>query len=612
MYLNSNKNPNYWILDIEANSLTPDVIWCVVLRNCSTGEVLDFLNKESFLSWLDEHQSSFFFVGHNILSYDIPWLNKLWGTDISYDRCVDTLTLSLLYNPALVGGHSLEAWGHRLKFPKQEYNDWSKFTEEMLKYCRNDCELTYRVFVALTNKMYKMGYSEKSCEIEHKIRVIINEQQEHGFWFDKERAKSLRDELRERQSHLTEQIQELFPPTLTLVNECSFRRNKDGSLPLRIKKAISRYHSVVVDEVTGIYKCYSLIEFNIGSPKQRVERLLELGWEPKKFTSKGFPQVDEDALVRFQEGLQEQKDERSKVVGAIAEWLVLQGRSSMIETWLNNLGPDSRIHGRVNSCGATTRRLTHFSPNSANIPSGAKAKYGHECRALWGVEPDRGLILVGADASGLENVGLLHYLNNKEAEKLLAQKKPNDVHTLNARRLTEALGKEIDREWGSKTSFYAALYGAYPPKLASIVKGTKKEGEIVQEIILSSIPGLPNLIKEIQYEWKSNRGRLVTIDGGYVQCPSSSASLNYKIQSLGACVMKLAAILLYEEATKQGLWFKFVGNIHDEFQMETLEEDGDRLGKLAVWSMEEAARQLKFNLPLSGEYKLGQSWDDTH
>lgn len=287
----------------------------------------------------------------------------------------------------------------------------------------------------------------------------------------------------------------------------------------------------------------------------------------------------------------------------------------MIETWLNNLGDDSRIHGKIMTCGAGSRRMIHNKPNTANVPHPKKAKYGKEVRDLWCVETWLDYIEVGADAAGLENVGLLHYLHDRYRDKtaaLLAQEKPNDVHSMNARRLTEALQRVIDREWGAKTSYYAALYGAYPKKLGEIVKGTKKEGETVQDIILNSVPGLKELTDRCQREWDENDGRLKTIDGGYVLCPNRSASLNYKVQSLGAIVMKLAQILLWKRAKLEGLWFKFVGTIHDEWQKVTKKEDGERLGKMACECISEAAVQLKFKLPLGGNYAIGTSWGECH
>lgn len=606
-------------MDLEADGLKPENIWVVCLQNLKTEQELTFYKKEDFNAWLDKHPEEIF-IGHNIISFDIPCLNRLWDTRIDVvGRSVDTLVLSYLYNAALEGGHSLESYGLRLKYPKGDFDDWSKLTPEMVKYCQQDVRLAKKVYQALCDKMLRIGFSELSCSIEHKIRVLLDEQQKNGFYFDRARAEDFRTDLRRRQSDIAESIHKLFPPDDTLVKECPFRRNKDGSLPTRIEKARNKYHRVVVDEQQGVYRCYDLVPFNLGSPKQRVQKLLSLGWVPEKFTKtkteefpQGFPQVDEDALVAFAKisGRQE--------VQALSEWLVLQGRASMLDTWFNNLGSDSRIHGKVITCGASTRRMTHSSPNTANIPSAHKAKYGKECRSFWTVEPNKGLVLVGYDASGLETAGLCHYLNNSSATDILLRPKPDDIHTANSRRLSEALGWECDREWAAKTSWYAWLYGAYEPKLGSIVGASKhgmsekKAGEIVVNTFFRNVPGLKELIDDVQGEWNASAGLLRTIDGGYVRCHSLNAALNYKIQSAGAIVMKLTSILLDEEAKKLGIPFKKCADIHDEAQLEVEERYAEELGKLAVYSITKAGVQLGFKVPLTGDFKVGNSWDETH
>lgn len=600
-YLN-NKNPELvWALDIEADSLTPSVIWVCCVRNLKTEEELTFYDKDTFNTWL---KPEFVFVGHNILSFDIPCLQRLWGVGALLECCVDTLVLSYLYNPALEEGHSLEAWGNRLKFPKGEYNDWSKLTPEMVEYCRQDVRLTIKVYEALKKKMLKLGYSDLSCKIEHKIRVVIDEQQSNGFYFHRERAESFRNHLRDEQARLSSEITKLFPPRRTKVAEYTFRTRKDGSPSASYEMHRNKYSDLVHNG--DKYECYELVPFNLGSPKQRVERLLEIGWEPDKFTKKGFPQVDEESLVRFAE------KSGHPAIQAMAEWLVIQGRASMLDTWFNNLGDDSRIHGRIFTCGATTRRMTHNSPNTANIPSGSKAKYGHECRSFWGVQPGSGLSLVGYDAAGLETAGLCHYLNNPKATEILLRPKPDDIHTSNARRLSEALGRPVDREWGAKTSWYAWLYGAYPPKLGSIVKGSPADGDIVIDTFFRNVPGLKKLIEDIKYEFRHNQGRLETIDGGYVLCPSEGAALNYKIQSAGAIVMKLTSILLREEARKHGIVFRKVGDIHDEGQLEVTRDQASALGMLAVDCIASAGRVLGFNVALTGDFKIGETWAETH
>ena len=609
-YLKQEEPEKVWVLDIESDGFDPTVIYCVCVKNLGTGEVKSFLDKESFNAF---HSPDYRYIGHYILNFDVPVINRLWNTGIDLSVCIDTIVLSYLYNPGIDGGHSLDAWGHRLGILKGSFSDWSKFTPEMLSYCIQDVEVTYELYKQLTSKMLRLGYTELSADIEHKIRLIINEQEKYGCWFDVERAKVFRDFLESEQSRLADDIRKLFPERRTKVAEYRLRRRKDGSVAAQYGKHREKYSDVVDYEVDGEewYDCYDMVPFNLGSPQQRILRLKELGWEPTEFTKKGNPKVDEDALLRF---ATESGEPRIK---ALAEYLVVSGRLSMLAGnpktdsvgWLGCVKGD-RIHGKVFTCGAQSRRMTHNTPNTANVPSVGKAKYGKEMRSFWGVPLGSPYVLVGYDAAGLETAGLCHYLNNSVATDILLRAKPNDVHSNNSRSLTEALGRPVDRET-AKTAFYAWLYGAYPPKLGQIVKGPPSDGDIIIETFYRNVPGLKKLISDIQKEWKTT-GRLRCIDGGSVICPSSGAALNYKIQSAGAIVMKLTTILLEEECHRLGIYMRRLLDVHDEGQLEVRSEDAEQVGMLAVACITRAGVLLGFNVPLTGDFKIGTNWSETH
>ena len=68
------------------------------------------------------------------------------------------------------------------------------------------------------------------------------------------------------------------------------------------------------------------------------------------------------------------------------------------------------MHGFVIPNGAITGRMTHRSPNMAQVPS-VHSPYGSECRACWIVV--EGNVLLGVDASGLELRMLAHYMNDE-------------------------------------------------------------------------------------------------------------------------------------------------------------------------------------------------------
>ena len=58
--------------------------------------------------------------------------------------------------------------------------------------------------------------------------------------------------------------------------------------------------------------------------------------------------------------------------------------------------------------------------------------------------------------------------------------------------------------------------------------------------------------------------------------------------------------------------FNFVGNIHDEIQSEVIADKAEEFGKLAVSCIREAGNRFNLNCPLDGEYKVGDSWEQTH
>jgi DNA polymerase I len=580
----------YWTIDIEADDLSPRKIWCCVAQNVERGNKISFTDAEDFR----EFAHGKVFVGHNILSFDVPALRRLWGVDISDADCVDTLVLSYLWYPQNPDGHSLDAWARVLdpKTPKLDFHDWSRFTSEMLRYCERDVEITTRLYLHLCDVMGRQGFSELSVWIEHQTRAIINEQQRRGFFFDVASATALRDTLRAREAQLTETIHEVFPPELVVQNTYDYRLKADGQPYASYIRHVEQYPKIQFNRAGTKYRVFDWEPFNIGSPKQRAERLIKVGWKPKTFTPTGAPKVDEESLVAFAEA------SGNAAATAMAEWLVCNGRANMITTWLNEVQNDSRIHGRVFSCGAGTRRMRHTQPNTANIPS-VDAKYGVECRSLWGV-PGSDRRLVGCDAAGLEGRVLVHYLGNPAAAAYFLE---GDPHQSNA----DAVGYE---RRPTKNLFYAFMYGASNKKLGSMVGKGHAEGERIRNALKRAVPGLDALVAKIEQEYKANDGWLETIDGGYVRCPSPHAALNYKLQSAGGILMKRAQIVATECLVAYDAFP--VANIHDEWQYECEARVAHQVGGILIQSIQEAGRLLKFNIEMDGAYSVGNNWAETH
>ena len=58
--------------------------------------------------------------------------------------------------------------------------------------------------------------------------------------------------------------------------------------------------------------------------------------------------------------------------------------------------------------------------------------------------------------------------------------------------------------------------------------------------------------------------------------------------------------------------YKFVANIHDEWQIEVRESQSEFTGELAVKNIIKAGEHFNLRCPMDGEYKIGDNWSETH
>jgi DNA polymerase I-like protein with 3'-5' exonuclease and polymerase domains len=137
----------------------------------------------------------------------------------------------------------------------------------------------------------------------------------------------------------------------------------------------------------------------------------------------------------------------------------------------------------------------------------------------------------------------------------------------------------------------------------------------LRQRFLTKIPALALLQEEIAKKVKQ-QGYLKGIDGRFLHIRSEHSALNTLLQSAGALLVKQATVFLYQELTQHGyVWgrdWAQVAHIHDEIQLQVKEEFADEIGKIAVRCFERAGRHFNFRIPITGEYKIGQNWAETH
>lgn len=565
------------VLDLESDGLTPKVVWIVVTKELETGKINKFYGAKEFNSYLESVDE---IIGHNIIKYDLPVLKRLWGCSFDQFAITDTLVLSRLYNPSLDGGHSLRSWGERFKFPKGDFTDFKGgLTDEMVKYCVQDVEVTEKLYNFLVDKV-----SSESVALETRVQEIICQQELNGWLLDVYKCYDLLAELKEKINEVTENVLQRFTPLPNFVKTVKPKYKANGSLSVVGLKFLG--DSWV--DVGGEFSRIDWPTFNLGSRQQIGRYLQYFGWKPSKFTETGQPIVDEKTL----EGVNVPEAK------LIAEYLLLTKRQAQVNSWVDSVADDGRVHGEVNAIGAVTGRMTHSKPNMAQVPA-SYSPYGKECRSVWVVP--KGYKLVGCDASGLELRMLAHYMNDSEYTEVLLN---GDIHTHN-----QGLAGLSTRDQ-AKTFIYAYLYGAGDAKIGTIVGGSKRRGGALKEKFQRNLPSLTELRDRV--ERASAKGYLKGLDGRHLHIRSAHAALNTLLQSAGAVVMKQALVTFVDFADKWELNYRLVGNIHDEVQMEVIESQAEQAGYLFVECIKAAGVHFGMNCPLDGEYKIGNNWSETH
>jgi DNA polymerase I-like protein with 3'-5' exonuclease and polymerase domains len=585
------------VFDIEANGLYWDasVIHCLVAIDKDTKTVYKFEPSKveqglKFLMTADE------LIGHNVIGYDIPVIQKIHPWFCPPTKVTDTLVLSrLIYSDLsdrdqaarvqmegkLIGSHSLKAWGYRLKLLKDDYQGgFEAFSEDMLAYNVRDVEVTDRLHDLLAKHE---AYSEMASELEHQVATIVAKQERYGFLFDKESAERLTAHLMIRREELAQNLRDTFKPWEELDKEF---------IPKRDNKTLGYVKGVPVQKMKTIV-------FNPGSRHHIANRLKALrGWIPKEYTPDGSAKVDEAVLSKLQ--YPEAK--------LMCEYLMVQKRLGMLaegqNAYLKLVKDNSRIHGEVNTNGAVTGRATHRNPNTAQCPA-VGAPYGKEFRSLFLAPQNRKLI--GIDVSGLELRMLASYMHPFDGGVYGKEVIDGDIHTLNM----QAAGLP-DRNT-AKRWIYAFLYGAGPEKLGEVAGKDAKYGRELKNRFLKKVPALAQLIDAVQ-EAVAERGFLVGLDGRRIAIRSSHAALNSLLQGGGSLCCKRFLVevdmaierLGWRDKVQQVAW------VHDEIQCEVDPDIADDFGKLAVDCVVKSGEFFKLNVPLTGEYKIGQTWADTH
>lgn len=596
------------IFDLESDGLydVVSVIHCIVIHDIGANQTFTY-GPDCIAAALDHLATADVLIGHNIIFYDLPVLQKLHSF-VRKSWIVDTLICTRLIWPKEVlydldteqypqvpeknrGSASLKAWGWRLANHKIEFKDFSEYSQEMLDYCVQDVVVT----LSLWQFIVKQNYPQAAFKLEHDFAVAINKQIRAGIPFDVDASLDLVDGLRTKQKELEAHLKEIFPP---IKHETTF-----------IPK--------VNNAAKGYVKGQAFIkvrweEFNPGSREQIVQRLqAKYGWTPETTTEKGNPILNDDILAAlpYPEAIQ------------LSEYMLVKKRLGQIadgrNAWLKLVNNDTgRMHGDLVTNGCITGRCAHRNPNMGQVPA-SYSPYGHECRSLF--HAPQGWDLIGIDAKALELRCLAGYLalwDDGEYASMVINPEV-DIHSYNQEQFGVAT-RDI-----SKRLLYGLLYGCGAIKAGTIINAEEKDPEVLATLgrnaidgFMRGVPALKKLKQKIE-ETIGTRGYLIGLDGRTLHCRSAFKGLNVLLQSSGAIIMKQVVINIHNNieqnlALPHGQEWEQMLMVHDEVQVACKPEHTEHIREQALQAFPQAGKFFGFKCTIEGDSRVGKTWADTH
>lgn len=394
--------------------------------------------------------------------------------------------------------------------------------------------------------------------------------------------------------------------------------------------------------------------FTVGVEKEMCPNLLSFAEERKDLAV--VLQITEYLTYRHR---------RNSILGGGADW---DEDEEPEKGYLSFIREDGRIPTPADTCGAGTSRFRHRVV--VNVPR-SSSMFGKEMRGQFMADTSVAYLL-GYDFSSLEARIEGHYCwefeegEDKGYCHSLTLEKPNDVHSVTARKIAEILGMNFGRT-PAKSVKYASTYGGGVSKIAKIIGASQSVGTQVSEAFWEAAKPLAKKKESLARHWASfGKKKIVGLDGRLIPTRSEHALINSAFQSGGVICAKRVMVLHDREMNKKGLvvdffkdslynrqhWAQQLIAMHDEAQMEVSKEsvsfkrfdseDSAREFKSIqaengkIWSdiqespkggyflaycdagqiisevVNQVTKDFKLNVPLEAGYVLGNSWADTH
>jgi hypothetical protein len=606
-----------------------------------TDGLLDELTKIHVLSWsndmgevkhthdYDEMRyvllNSETLVGHNIIRFDIPAVEKVLGIEVKA-RLIDTLALSwYLHHDRMK--HGLESYGEDYGVHKPVIKDWNTLTPQVYAHrCDKDVKINNRLWRDLDLKLNKLYQdpTEKDRLIDYlTFKLDCAREQEALRWkLDVDKAQAAYDEIMALKVEKVEQLAEAMPrKTLTrMASRPKVMHKKDGSLSSHGEKWVDLCKEYKQPETTMQFVVKTGEERgNPNSNDQVKDWLYSLGWRPRTYKFlRDKVTGDERQIEQVRKngelcGSVKELAEVDQAVDLLDGLTVLTHRAGILKSFLE-CHKDGWLEASI--AGLTnTFRFKHYRP-LVNLP-GVDKPYGDVIRGCLTC-PD-GYILSGADMTSLEDTTKRHYMKPLDPDYVEQMSHEGfDPHldlALHAGVITQ---DDIDKHNSGERSLkalrknykvvnYSATYGVGAPKLARETGMSKSEAKTLLEAFWSRNWAIEKVASTLRVRELFNGMWLKNpVSGFWHSLRSDKDRFSTLNQSTG--------VYCFDSWVKEcrGMGLKTIGQFHDEIIVLTKEGDEDKTENIMQMSINNVNDAINLNVPLGTDVQFGNTYADIH
>lgn len=642
----------FTIFDIETDGLL-DVatkIHCLSYSTYYKGKLTSVKSLSKYSEIKSFILSQRFLVGHNIIRFDIPVLEKLLDIKIEA-KLIDTLGLSWYLTPSEIRNgiivpkrkHGLESWGEHYGVPKPEIDDWENLSlEDYCHRCEEDVKINSLLWIDQYNYLLKL-YDNNITDVFRAINYLsfkldcLKEQEENPCHIDKKSCEenliALNEEIEIKELELSSNMP--LKKNYKTVTKPKKPLKKDGTLSVAGERWNNWIHEFNLDVDTESFEMVvSVEEGNPNSHRQIKDWLLSLGWKPtiiKEDTSKVTGITSYNPQLSNDDGLcPNLKDMFTEYpyLANLENLALMQHRKGIFESFLDSLSSNNTVVANIGGF-TNSLRMQHRKP-IVNLPK-VGTYLGEQIRGLI-VIPNEDYLICGSDISSLEDSTKQHFMYFFDPEYVKQMRVPGfDPHidiAIRSNIMTEKEGQlykdlkknsnrtpeenkiyqELDfKRFQSKTGNFASVYGAGASKLSSVLKCTMEfatnfheaywvRNEAVKKVASNTITKkigeqlwLYNPISKLWYSLRVEKDIFSVLN-----------------QGTGAYVEDRWIFHM----RKKGL--KMILQYHDEVAFYLKKESRDISEKMVHDSMEEVNKELQLNVPIKVSVDFGVKYSEIH